>query len=79
MIVSAANTEQRDNYIWRRGTVPSGKSTLARMDTRWINDATIRMEAKRAALDAIAKPVSEPVVAQNWAQSSNTGKTTAAN
>jgi len=27
----------------------------------------IRMEAKRAALDAIAKPVSEPGVAQNWA------------
>jgi integrase len=29
----------------------------------------IRMEAKRAALDAIAKPVSEAGVAQNWAQS----------
>ena len=29
----------------------------------------IRMEAKRAALDAIAKPVSDPGVAQNWAQS----------
>ena len=28
----------------------------------------IRMEAKRAALDAIAKPVSETDVAQNWAQ-----------
>jgi len=28
----------------------------------------IRMEAKRAALDAIAKPVSEVAVAQNWAQ-----------
>ena len=30
----------------------------------------IRMEAKRAALDAIAKPISEVGVAQNWAQSS---------
>jgi integrase len=38
----------------------------------------IRMEAKRAAVDAIAKPLSEPVVAQNWTQS-NAGETTAAN
>ena len=30
----------------------------------------IRIEAKRVALDAIAKPVSEAGVAQNWAQSS---------
>jgi hypothetical protein len=29
----------------------------------------IRMEAKRTALDAIAKPVSDGAVAQNWAQS----------
>jgi integrase len=28
----------------------------------------IRMEAKRAALDAIAKTVSDGAVAQNWAQ-----------
>jgi integrase len=38
----------------------------------------IRMEAKRAALDAIAKPgtqaISEMGVAQNWAQSSNDEK-----
>lgn len=34
----------------------------------------IRMEAKRAALDAIAKPVAEAGVAQNWAQSSDEGK-----
>ncbi len=34
----------------------------------------IRMEAKRVALDAIAKPVSEPAVAQNWAQSANAQK-----
>ena len=38
----------------------------------------IRMEAKRVALDAIAKPalerVSEAGVAQNWAQSSNEEK-----
>jgi hypothetical protein len=34
----------------------------------------IRMEAKRAALDAIAKPVSDAGVAQNWAQSSNNEK-----
>jgi hypothetical protein len=27
----------------------------------------LRMEAKRAALDAIAKPVSEAPMAQNWA------------
>jgi integrase len=34
----------------------------------------IRIEAKRVALDAIAKPVSEAGVAQNWAQSSNDEK-----
>jgi integrase len=34
----------------------------------------IRMEAKRAALDAIANSGSEAAVAQNWAQSSNTEK-----
>ena len=34
----------------------------------------IRMEAKRVALDAIAKPVSEAGVAQNWAQPSNDEK-----
>jgi len=28
----------------------------------------IRMEAKRSALDAIAKPVSDSGVAQDWAQ-----------
>jgi integrase len=39
----------------------------------------IRMEAKRAALDAIAKPVSEPGVAQNWAQPPTTAKTSVAN
>jgi hypothetical protein len=43
----------------------------------------IRMEAKRAALDAIAKPtsqtVSEASVAQNWAQSSNEEKPTVRN
>jgi integrase len=39
----------------------------------------IRMEAKRSALDAIAKPVSEPDGAQNWAQSPTAEKTTAAN
>lgn len=38
----------------------------------------IRMEAKRAALDAIAKPVSEGVVAQNWAQPPNEENTTVA-
>jgi integrase len=35
----------------------------------------IRMEAKRAALDAIAKPVSDADGAQNWAQSPQIGKT----
>jgi integrase len=39
----------------------------------------IRMAAKRAALDAIAKPVFEAGVAQNWAQPSPVEKTTAAN
>jgi integrase len=39
----------------------------------------IRMEAKRAALDAIAKPVSDGAVAQNWAQPSTQDKTTLAN
>ena len=39
----------------------------------------IRMEAKRTALDAIAKPAFESVGAQNWAQSPSAGKTTAAN
>jgi integrase len=39
----------------------------------------IRMEAKRAALDAIAKPVSEPDGAQNWAQPPTLSKTTVAN
>jgi hypothetical protein len=38
----------------------------------------IRMEAKRAALDAIAKPVSDGAVAQNWAQPPTEEKTTAA-
>jgi len=38
----------------------------------------IRMEAKRAALDAIAEPASGPV-AQNWAQSPNAAKTTVRN
>jgi hypothetical protein len=37
------------------------------------------MEAKRAALDAIAKAVSGPGVAQNWAQSTNQEKPTVAN
>jgi len=39
----------------------------------------IRMEAKRAALDAIAKHVSGADGAQNWAQSPNVRKTAAAN
>jgi integrase len=39
----------------------------------------IRIEAKRAALDSIAKPVSEPSVAQNWAQSSTEEKLTVRN
>jgi integrase len=39
----------------------------------------IRMAAKRAALDAIVKPVFDEGVAQNWAQSLSTGKNTAAN
>jgi integrase len=39
----------------------------------------IRMEAKRAALDAIAKPVSDEAVAQNWAQSPTAEKAPVAN
>ena len=39
----------------------------------------IRIEAKRAALDAIAKPVSESGVAQNWAQSSSEEKSNVRN
>lgn len=39
----------------------------------------IRIEAKRAALDAIAKPVSESGVPQNWAQSSNEEKSNVRN
>jgi integrase len=39
----------------------------------------IRIEAKRAALDAIAKPNSATAVAQNWAQSSSDEKPTARN
>ena len=39
----------------------------------------IRMEAKRVALDAIAKPVSDRDVAQNWAQPPTEEKTTLAN
>jgi integrase len=39
----------------------------------------IRMARKRAALDAIAKPVFDAGVAQNWAQSSPVEKTTAPN
>jgi integrase len=39
----------------------------------------IRMAAKRAALDAIAKPVFDAGVAQNWAHSPSAEKTTAAN
>jgi integrase len=39
----------------------------------------IRMAAKRAALDAIAKPVFDPGVAQNWAQSPTGEKTIAPN
>jgi integrase len=39
----------------------------------------IRMEAKRAALDAIAKPTFEGTRAQNWAQSPSAPKTTARN
>lgn len=39
----------------------------------------IRMAAKRAALDAIAKPVFEVGVAQNWAHSGGTEKAVAAN
>jgi len=38
----------------------------------------IRMEAKRTALDAIAKPVSDGAVAQNWAQPQIEEKTTVA-
>jgi hypothetical protein len=39
----------------------------------------IRMEAKRAPLDDIAKPVSDDTVAQNWAQPTAQDKTTLAN
>jgi integrase len=39
----------------------------------------IRMAAKRVALDAIVKPVSEAGVAQNWAQSPTENKTAVAN
>jgi integrase len=39
----------------------------------------IRMEAKRTALDAIAKPAFEGDGAQNWAQSPNKLKATVAN
>jgi hypothetical protein len=39
----------------------------------------IRLEAKRTALDAIANPVSEAGVAQKWAQSPATEKTTVTN
>jgi integrase len=39
----------------------------------------IRMAAKRVALDAIVKPVSEASVAQNWAQSPTENKTAVAN
>jgi hypothetical protein len=38
-----------------------------------------RMVAKRAAVDAIAKPVFEVDVAQNWAQSPSVEKTAAPN
>ena len=39
----------------------------------------IRMAAKRTALDAIVKPVSDAGVAQNWAQSETEEKTPLAN
>ncbi len=39
----------------------------------------IRMAAKRAALDAIAKPVFEAGVAQNWPHSATVKKTSAPN
>jgi hypothetical protein len=39
----------------------------------------IRLAAKRAALDAIVKPVFDASVAQNWAQSPSVEKTTALN
>ena len=39
----------------------------------------IRLQAKRRALDAIARPISEPDGAQNWAQSSNGQKPTVCN
>jgi integrase len=39
----------------------------------------IRMEAKRTALDAIAKPTFSEPVAQNWAQPPTGQKTTVAN
>jgi hypothetical protein len=38
-----------------------------------------RMVAKRAAVDAIAKPVFDAGVAQNWAQSPSVEKTAAPN
>ena len=39
----------------------------------------IRMAAKRVALDAIVKSISEEGVAQNWAQSPAENKTVVAN
>jgi len=39
----------------------------------------IRVAAKRAALDAIAKPIFDAGVAQNWAQSTTDEKPTAPN
>jgi hypothetical protein len=39
----------------------------------------IRMAAKRTALDAIAKPVFDAGVAQNWAQPPSVEKTAAPN
>jgi len=39
----------------------------------------IRLDAKRSALEAIANPVSEAGVAQKWAQSPTTEKTTVTN
>jgi hypothetical protein len=39
----------------------------------------IRMARKRVALEAIAKPVFQPDVAQNWAQSPSAERTAAPN
>jgi hypothetical protein len=39
----------------------------------------IRMAAKRAALDAIVKPILDAGVAQNWAQSPSVEKTATPN